>query len=264
MQVRNASQSDYSTLELIANEILAPLYGDQKMYLNQWLTGDGYKHAFLFFDNDNKPIGFLNLKRNPNKSYLKIAALLILPAHQSKGYGAILLDFAQKHAMEWYFECMIVTVSEEKPESLSFFLKNGFQIINSLPGKYKPNITEFVLKKSVEPLKDLRMKSLYLKMIQDGTKPLECRANHKHVLSIRAGEKICIFNQKCNQSILARIVDLRRYSTIARMLELEDYNLLIPGFKNSDEVLREYRKFYPDEKIQRTGGVTVFEIQVMK
>jgi ribosomal protein S18 acetylase RimI-like enzyme len=231
----------YATLELIANEILAPLYGDQTKYLNQWLTGDGFKHAFLFFDEENKPVGFLNLKRNPDKSYVKIATLLVLPAHQGKGYGSKLLDFAQKHAMEWYFECMVVTVSEEKPESLSFFLKNGFQIIDSLSGKYKPNTTEFVLKKSIEPLKDLRMKSLYLKMIQNGEKPLECRANHKHVLSIRAGEKIMLFNQQCDQSLVARIVDFRRYSNIQRMLELEDHNLLIPGFKSGAEVLREYR-----------------------
>jgi ribosomal protein S18 acetylase RimI-like enzyme len=128
MQVRIASQSNYTTLELIANEILAPLYGDQTKYLNQWLTGDGFKHAFLFFDEENKPVGFLNLKRKPDKSYVKIATLIVLPTHQGRGYEAKLLNFAQKHAMEWYFECMVVTVSEEKPESLSFFLKNRFRI----------------------------------------------------------------------------------------------------------------------------------------
>ncbi|NJL96728.1 hypothetical protein HC864_02830 [Candidatus Gracilibacteria bacterium] len=48
------------------------------------------------------------------------------------------------------------------------------------------------------------------------------------------------------------------------MLELEDYNLLIPGFQTQNQVLREYRKFYSDEKIKRIGGVTVFEIEVIK
>jgi ASC-1-like (ASCH) protein/ribosomal protein S18 acetylase RimI-like enzyme len=262
MQVRKVNASDIQTLELIANEILAPLYGDQSKYLNQWLTGDSFKHAFLMFEN-NIPVGFVNLKRNPEKSYVKISTLLVLPAHQNKGYGPKLLDWALEHAVEWYYDCMVVTVSEEKPESLGFFLKNGFQIINSLPGKYKLNVTEFVLKKSVTPLKDLRMKSLYLNMISSGQKPLECRANHKHVLEIRAGEKVKLFNQSCDQSIIVRIIDLRRYSTIKRMLSLEDFNLLIPGFKNQDQVLREYRKFYPDEKIQRVGGVTVFQIEVI-
>jgi ASC-1-like (ASCH) protein len=48
------------------------------------------------------------------------------------------------------------------------------------------------------------------------------------------------------------------------MLKLENYNLPIPGYKNREEVLREYRKFYSDEKITRVGGVTVFEIEVVK
>jgi ASC-1-like (ASCH) protein/ribosomal protein S18 acetylase RimI-like enzyme len=260
MQVRKVNAQDTLTLELIANEILAPLYGDQAKYLNQWLTGESFKHAFLMFDN-GVPVGFLNLKRNPEKTYVKISTLLVLPAHQNKGYGPKLLDWALKHAVDWYYDCMVVTVSEEKPESLGFFLKNGFQIINFLHSKYKPNVTEFVLKKSVAPLKDLRMKSLYLNMILNGQKPLECRANHEHVLSIRAGEKIKLFNQNCDQSLIVRVVDLRRYSTIKRMLSLEDHNLLIPGFSNQDEVLREYRKFYPDEIIQRVGGVTVFQIE---
>ncbi|NJS41734.1 hypothetical protein HC766_05345 [Candidatus Gracilibacteria bacterium] len=136
--------------------------------------------------------------------------------------------------------------------------------MNSLQGKYKPGVSEFVLQKSVVPLKDLRMKSLYLNMIRDGIKPLECRANHAHVLSIKAGEKIKLFNQSCDHSLIVRIADLRRYSTISRMLELEDYNLLIPGFQTQNQVLREYRKFYSDEKIKRIGGVTVFEIEVIK
>ncbi|NJL96729.1 hypothetical protein HC864_02835 [Candidatus Gracilibacteria bacterium] len=61
--------------------------------------------------------------------------------------------------------------------------------MNSLQGKYKPGVSEFVLQKSVVPLKDLRMKSLYLNMIRDGIKPLECRANHAHVLLSRLVKK---------------------------------------------------------------------------
>lgn len=262
MQVRSVSNKDYHTLELIASEILAPLYGDQTKSLKEWLSGEGYKHAFLMFDEFGNPVGFLNLKRNPDKPYVKISTLLVLPAHQGKGYGPMLLDYAIKHAVEWYFDCIIVTVSEEKPESLGFFLKHGFQIINSLPGKYKAGVTEFVLQRNIKPMKDLRMKSLYLDLIEKGVKPLECRANHHHVLDIKTGDKVLLFNQHGNKSLVVRVVDLRRYSSIERMLKLENHQHLIPGFKSSEEVLREYRKFYPDEKIQRVGGVTVFEIRL--
>lgn len=207
-------------------------------------------------------MAFLCLKKNTIKPYLKISTLLVLPNYRGKGVGSQILTWALQHAVEWNYDCAIVTVSEEKPDSLAFFVKNGFQIINSEIGKYKEGITEHVLQRTLEEMKDLRLKSRYLAMIKQGIKPLECRANHKHVLSIRAGEKIKLFNRHCDDSIILRVSDIRRYTSIARMLELEDYNKLIPGFSSKEQVLAEYRKFYPDDKIKRVGGVTVFEFDI--
>ncbi len=139
---------DADILRKIAKEILEPLYGDQSKAFNEWMTGAGFKRAFVAVW-DGNIVGLLSLKVNPDKPFLKISTLLIISDHQGKGYGRQMLAFAESFAREYGYRILIVTTSETKSESVSFFAKNGFTIIARKIGKYREGVTEFVMRKEL-------------------------------------------------------------------------------------------------------------------
>lgn len=146
--IRKVKSKDEVELRRIARKTLEPLYGNQDKALKEWLTGNGYKNAFVF---DEKGIkGLLVLKKSPFKSFIKISTLLVLPESKGKKTGTRFLEFSENLAIECHYEYIIVTVSEKVPESMVFFQKLGFEIVDKVPGKYQPGVTEFILQKEVE------------------------------------------------------------------------------------------------------------------
>ena len=97
---------------------------------------------------NGEQIGFLSLKHNPKKSYLKISTLVIAESkYKGVGYGVKLLKKAEAFADEKGYREIVVTVSEEKKEALSFFIRSGFAVIDEVVSKYRWGIKEIVLKK---------------------------------------------------------------------------------------------------------------------
>ena len=148
MQVMPVTQEHAEPLERIAGEILKPLYGDQSKAYNEWMTGAGYKHAFVI-EVDGRVGGLLSMKANPVKDYLKVSTLLVLDPCQGRGCGQAMLQFAIDFAIEYGYESIVVTVSESKPESIAFFRKHGFVVIDEQCGKYIDGVTEFVMQKEL-------------------------------------------------------------------------------------------------------------------
>ena len=144
MYIRRVCPDDYKTLEGVAKNILEPLYGDQSKALREWFSGEGFKHAFVLVGGDEIE-GFLSLKANQGKSYLKISTLVVLDRYKDAGRGKKLLEKAKEVAKQLGYHQIIVTVSDSKQESLNFFIRSGFVIIDRKPGKYKPNSTEIIL-----------------------------------------------------------------------------------------------------------------------
>lgn len=120
-----------------------PVYGDQSKALNEWLTGKGHKSAFII-EAHGQTAGLLSLKRDPDKDYVKISTLLIVDEFQKNKLGKILLDKSVEFTREQRVDRLIVTVSETVPQSVVFFLKNNFQIIDKKIGKYKRGSTLFL------------------------------------------------------------------------------------------------------------------------
>lgn len=149
VKIRKVCDKDKGVLEKIAKEILEPLYGNQDKALREWVTGAGFKHAFVITE-DKKVSGLLSLKANPNKSYLKISTLVILEEFRGRGFGNLLLDKAEIFSKEKGYCEIIVTVSDKKISAFNFFKKHGFSLIAEKVGAYKENSKEFILKKEVK------------------------------------------------------------------------------------------------------------------
>lgn len=148
--LRKVTSKDEVFLRKIADEYLVPIYGDQTKALNGWLTGKGYKSAFII-EAHGQMAGLLSLKRDPAKDYVKISTLLIVDEFQRNKLGKILLDKSIEFTREQRVDRLIVTVSETVPQSVVFFLKNDFQIIDKKFGKYKRGVTEFIMERGLEP-----------------------------------------------------------------------------------------------------------------
>ena len=151
MIFRGIEPSDNDFLENIANNILKPIYGSQKKAMEEWWIGGGFKNTFIATvkrEGVDCCVGFLSLKDNPKKSYLKISTLVIADEKsRGCGYGVYLLEKAEKFAKEREYSRMVVTVSEEKKDAISFFVRSGFVVIREILGKYRPGIKEVILKK---------------------------------------------------------------------------------------------------------------------
>jgi ribosomal protein S18 acetylase RimI-like enzyme len=148
MYIRKVSKGDESVLKKIANNILTPLYGDQTKAFNEWITGSGCKHAYCLEENRNIS-GFISLKADERKPYLKISTLVIMPGYRNNGRGLKLMSFAEELAQKLKYRQVIVTVSETKEKSFRFFINNDFFVINKKKGKYQDGIIEYVLKKEI-------------------------------------------------------------------------------------------------------------------
>lgn len=148
MDIRRVRKEDYKALKIVASGILEPLYGDQSKALHEWFSGEGFKYAFVLAS-EKEIVGFLSLKANPAKPYLKISTLLVFDGHKKLGYGKRLLTKSEKIAKELGFKKIKVTVSESKPESLIFFTSSGFTVVDKKLGKYKSDSTEIILEMEV-------------------------------------------------------------------------------------------------------------------
>lgn len=104
---------------------------------------------------NTSPRGVLVYKTDLTDEYvpsaLEIKTLFVIEAEKNRGRGLgnKLLERALDYATQKQAKKITVTISSEKPESLRFFLKNGFSQVVELKDKYKIGETEHVL---VRPL----------------------------------------------------------------------------------------------------------------
>lgn len=151
MKIRKVCECDRDILSSMASEILEPLYGSQGKALKEWFTGEGFKHAFVILSSSEKEIsGFLSVKTDPKKLYLKISTLLIFSDYKTRGYGKALLDKAIELSKKFKYNRIKVTVSDSEQKSLNFFRSAGFLVIDRQIGKYRYGSTEIILEMEVK------------------------------------------------------------------------------------------------------------------
>jgi len=109
-------------------------------------------------------------------------------------------------------------------------------------------------------MKEWRFKRKYFEMIKSRLKKLEARLNYPSICGVKVGDTIKFFWGDCSLNV--RITGIRTYSNFQQMLENEEVNLLVPGL-NKSRALEEYRKIYPDWKVEKYGGIRVFSFEII-
>lgn len=151
MSIRKVGLKDKSKLKELANKYLVPLYGDVSKQIRGWLTGYGYKHAWVYETNKGEIAGIVAVSDKPNKEYIKISTLVVDEDHRRKGIGEELLEKALDYAYNTRKKEISVTVGEDITNSLNFFYKNGFVLKSELKEKYRKGKKELVLVRALKP-----------------------------------------------------------------------------------------------------------------
>jgi len=92
---------------------------------------------------------FIFEKREYPSVELKTLFVINSDQNSGRGIGSILLSKCEEEICKLDAKGIIVTVSEEKRDSLDFFMKKGFFVVEEQPGRYKENVTEFALFKKL-------------------------------------------------------------------------------------------------------------------
>ena len=128
MPIRPATINDRETVHRLAQETISAIYpryyprGAVNFFLNhhhpeaiRWDIEKGL--VYLATDENDVPVGTVTLREN------EILRLFVLPQFQGKGYGKMLLDFAENRVAE-QFDTVIVDASLP---AKSLYLKRGYR-----------------------------------------------------------------------------------------------------------------------------------------
>jgi len=140
----------------VFQENIVPLYGDQTAALTKIQEAKD-RHCELLFEGET-PVGVLVYKKDPNdecvkfegrEQSLEIKTLFVIQSQENsgRGLGSQLLQRVVQKAENVRAKAIHVTVSENKPESLAFFQKKSFSVIQTVEGLYQEGVKEFVLQR---------------------------------------------------------------------------------------------------------------------
>lgn len=148
------NDQSYKFVEEYFRSVIQPLYGDQSRSLEKIRAGKD-RTGELLLNDAQEPVGMLVYKHAPTEEFaclgapnaLEIKTLFVIDADKNsgRGIGSQLLEKVCSLAKELRCSNLVVTVSEEKQESLAFFLKKNFFVTHTMHGKFKRGKDEYVL-----------------------------------------------------------------------------------------------------------------------
>lgn len=162
IEIREAKESDRQIIIDAMVNALSPFYGGDHVahadrIFSTHLTGGQDKIGFFSFEQkmfvctvDGDPGGFIHLVGKRQETY-KISPLIVLPDFRGKyKLGSLLLEYAEKYAMDKQAKQLYCTVAEVNKSALSFFKKNGFVEAGTSDSHYKEGISEKMLYKNFD------------------------------------------------------------------------------------------------------------------
>lgn len=105
---------------------------------------DDYTPLTLAFNEDNSVVG--GLLGGTYWGYLTISILVIKPDYRHRGYGSMLLNTAEKVAVDR--GCQHATLETHDFQGLTFYEKHGYSSVGQLPD-LPPGHTKYILHKSL-------------------------------------------------------------------------------------------------------------------
>lgn len=195
MSVTQSKQHSFEKLQFIAvyaehplfdvvkhyfHHLISKLYGDQERALDLIKKGEDRTCLILQKTGTKENLGLIVFKNHLQTEYtslgfsrtLEIKTLFVMNPirNQNKKIATRMLHYIARKAVEKGADSTSVTISSEKPESISFFLKHGFRIVKKVANAFIKGFDEYVLIHS-DPEKLLAIDTLEL-LLQNTSYPV--------------------------------------------------------------------------------------------
>lgn len=159
--IRPAADGDFEWVSDLMERALSPFYGGdhrahaRRIFDTHIQGGVDYvghfsaaQHMFIA-EVDSTPIGIIHLVEKKQET-VKISPLIVSPDYRgSFGIGSMLLEYAERFAVESGARQLYCTVASPNKKALGFFLKKGFRITGTARDHYKQGIDEHMLYKQL-------------------------------------------------------------------------------------------------------------------
>lgn len=102
----------------------------------------------------------------------------------------------------------------------------------------------------------------YFSFIKEGVKTIEGRLLKGLYQELKIGDEIQVYNNEETESVLVKVLALRKYTSFQEMLEKEESKKILPDADSIEQGLEIYRKFYSPEQ-ENQFGVLAIEVVLM-
>ncbi|GAA4521207.1 GNAT family N-acetyltransferase [Sphingobacterium thermophilum] len=160
LEIRIAALEEASIIHELAHKIYFPTYTgilseDQMEFMlekSYTVTAiqQSIQHGQLFYIayEENVPVGFIALT-NKNENILRIEKLYLLPSSQGKGFGGLMISFAEEEAAQRGRDTLELNVNRGN-KAYYFYLKQGFEVVEEVDIPYYGYILDdYVMQKKI-------------------------------------------------------------------------------------------------------------------
>lgn len=251
--------------ELLLRELPKSFKGISKHWItsmyrgyNRRRTGDinaKYKLIYVALDGQGKVIGVA--AATPKKG----SPIKIMPffATNKAAFNAMLIDLPYQLAEHGHKLYIHLNPTADEVISLQ---RLGWKLDAVMPSAYRPDVItqQWSLNVGEKTMRNMRVKTRFFNLIKSGVKDLEVRVGYDSINRIKQGEQIAFATN--GNSLVVKVVEVRRYTTFKEMLNKESYKRIVPDSESSEDALTLLKSIYGPDKEKL--GVVVLELSLVK
>lgn len=176
-------------------------------------------------------------------------------AKNRAAFDALLIDLP--HELVQYGHKLYIHISPTANEVISLE-RFGWKLDAAMPSAYRPGIItyQWSLEIGATTMREMRVKPRFINLIRSGRKSLEVRVGYDNINRIQVGERIRFVSHE--SALDVRVNAVRRYASIAQLLEKEAWEKIAPDLSSKEAVFQLLKNIYPPEKEKL--GMVVLEI----
>lgn len=176
-------------------------------------------------------------------------------AKNRAAFDALLIDLP--HELVQYGHKLYIHISPTANEVISLE-RFGWKLDAAMPSAYRPGIItyQWSLEIGATTMREMRVKPRFINLIRSLRKTLEVRVGYDNVNRIQVGERIRFVSHESTLDV--RVNAVRRYPSIAQLLEKEAWEKIAPDLSSKEAVFQLLKNIYPPEKEKL--GMVVLEI----
>ncbi|HEX4103916.1 MAG TPA: GNAT family N-acetyltransferase [Candidatus Paceibacterota bacterium] len=170
-------------------------------------------------------------------------------------FDALLVDLP--HQLVQYGRKLYIHINPTASEVVSL-QRFGWKLDAAMPSAYRPGVItyQWSLEIGATTMREMRVKPRFINLARSRKKTLEVRVGYDNINRIQVGERIRFVSHESTLDI--RVKAIRRYPTIALLLDKEPWEKIAPDLSSKEETFQLLKQIYPSEKEKL--GMVVLEI----